>query len=203
MNRLKMLLVSLLLGLPLWAQEAAADNRLYIAVGDCTNPSQVPLSLHLTGSGIDVTALELYIALPDGATMQDGTLSTACGATHALVEGGTERGHYVSIASEGLAALPASGEPLCTWVCNFSQLPHGTHAVAVADLFAVGVTDGKVVCYTSAEHSCEFAIGDNGIDALETTASSGVLGIYNLQGQRMTAPQKGQVNIFNGRKVRL
>ncbi|MBR4998228.1 MAG: hypothetical protein IKY84_10285 [Bacteroidaceae bacterium] len=200
---LLLVLVAVMAPIGAWAQDVINDNRLYITVGNCDNPSQVPLTLHLTSSGIEFTAVELYIVLPDGATIQEGALGSAYHDTHSLVEGSTARGHFVSVSSENLDALPTSGEPLCTWMCDFSQLPHGIHAVDATGLFAVGVAGSEVVCYTTADHSSQFTIGDNGIANPEAANSSGTLFIYNLQGQRVSILQKGQVNIINGKKVRL
>jgi hypothetical protein len=40
-----------------------------------------------------------------------------------------------------------------------------------------------------------------GVDAINVDESEGRLEIYDLQGVRLKEPQKGQINIINGKKV--
>lgn len=193
-------LVAIMLPLALWAQEA---SRIYLSVGTLDNLSAVPLGLYLDAPTSGVTAVEVRLTLPEGATMQAGTLAEACAGTHALVEGTVEGRHFVSIASSELAALPTSGTPVCTWLCDFSKLAVGNHSILATGLFAVGVTDGTVTTYTTDDQEEHFTVTDlNTAIATPSAPSQGTLRVYTLGGRRLDAPQRGEVNIVNGRKVR-
>ena len=195
MNRLTTLILSLLVALPMLAQ--THDNRLYLTVGEITD-NQVELSLHLANPTIALTAVELYVTLPDGATLSAGS-PTARAAQHTLTEGNTENGHFVSIASSELATFTGNDGALCTWVCDLSQVTEGEHDLLTTGLFAVGVSEGNAItAYTAEDQTLGTTTG-----IAAPSSSCGTLTIYNMQGQRLSAPQKGQVNIINGKKILL
>ena len=187
-------LVAIMLPLALWAQEA---SRVYLSVGTLDNLSAVPLGLYLDAPTSGVTAVEVRLTLPEGATIPAGTLAEACAGTHALVEGTVEGRHFVSIASSELAALPAADVPVCTWLCDLSKLATGDYSILATGLFAVGVTDGTVTTYTTDDQHLDFTVTD--ISPLPAP-SQGTLRVYTLGGQRLEAPQRGEVNIVNGVK---
>ena len=192
MKRTLQIILSLLVALPMLAQ--TNDNRLYLTVGEITD-NQVELSLHLENPSIALTAVELYVTLPDGAALGTGSL-TARAAQHTLTEGNTENGHFISIASSSLATFTGNDGALCTWVCDLSQLAAGEYSILTTGLFAVGVgEDNTITAYTAEDQTT------TGIAA--PTSDTGKLVIYNMQGQRLSTPQKGQVNIINGKKVLL
>ena len=201
MNRLTTLILSLLVALPMLAQ--THDNRLYLTVGEITENNQVELSLHLENPSIALTAVELYVTLPDGATLGTGSL-TARAAQHTLTEGNTENGHFISIASSALDTFTGNDGALCTWVCDLSQVTEGEHDLLTTGLFAVGVdADNAITAYTTEEQKLPITITGTNTSIAAPTSDTGKLVIYNIQGQRLSAPQKGQVNIINGKKVLL
>ena len=67
----------------------------------------------------------------------------------------------------------------------------GTHSV-----YAVPVTTVNTMF-----HNIVFSNATSGIETVDTeTASAAKEGVFNLAGQRLSAPRKG-LNIINGRKV--
>lgn len=201
MNRLTTLILSLLVALPMLSQ--THDNRLYLTVGEVTENNQVELSLHLENPTIALTAVELYVTLPDGATLGTGSLA-ARAVQHTLTEGAVEGKHFVSIASSSLATFAGIDGALCTWVCDLSQVTEGEHDLLTTGLFAVGVdVDNAITAYTTEEQKLPITITGTNTSIAAPSSSCGTLTIYNMQGQRLSAPQKGQINIVNGEKVLL
>ena len=200
MKRTLQIILSLLVALPMLAQ--THDNRLYLTMGEVTE-NQVELSLHLENPTIALTAVELYVTLPDGATLGTGSL-TARAAQHTLTEGNTAEGHFISIASSALATFTGNDGALCTWVCDLSQLEAGNYNILTTGLFAVGVSEGNAItAYTADEQALPITITGTSTSIAAPSSSCGTLTIYNMQGQRLNAPQKGQVNIINGKKILL
>ena len=198
MKRTLQTLLLALVTLPVLVQAAEHDNRLYLTVDEITENRQVELSLHLENPTIALTAVELYVTLPDGATLGTGSL-TARAAQHTLTEGNTENGHFISIASSSLATFAGIDGALCTWVCDLSQVTEGEHDLLTTGLFAVGVdANNAITAYTAEDQTLGTTTG-----IAAPSSSCGTLTIYNMQGQRLSAPQKGQVNIINGKKILL
>ena len=196
MKRTLQIILSLFVALPMLSQ--THDNRLYLTVGEVTENNQVELSLHLENPAIALTAVELYVTLPDGATLSAGS-PTARAAQHTLTEGAVEGKHFVSIASSSLATFAGIDGALCTWVCDLSQVTEGEHDLLTTGLFAVGVdADNAITAYTAEDQTLGTTTG-----IAAPSSSCGTLTIYNVQGQRLSAPQKGQVNIINGKKILL
>lgn len=201
MKRTLQIILSLFVALPMLSQ--THDNRLYLTVGKVTENNQVELSLHLENPTIALTAVELYVILPDGATLAAGSL-TARAAQHTLTEGNTENGHFISIASSALATFAGVDGALCTWVCDLSQVTEGEHDLLTTGLFAVGVSEGNAItAYTTEEQKLPITITGTNTSIAAPSSSCGTLTIYNMQGQRLNAPQKGQINIVNGKKILL
>ena len=202
MKKLLQILLLILVAVPaLHAQDA---QRIYIKVGDTTNSAAVPLELYLNAPTLDITAMEIYLALPQGATMQAGVLSSGCAQTHALVEGATPSGHFVSIASCELAGIASSETPVCTWLCDFSQLANGEYSINATDLFAVSVTTDGVENYTAENQEEKLALRNGAVTSIEEMLyNKGGQKIYNLKGQLLSVPQKGAINIINGKKIKL
>ena len=201
MKRTLQIILSLFVALPMLSQ--THDNRLYLTVGEVTENNQVELSLHLENPAIALTAVELYVILPDGATLSAGS-PTARAAQHTLTEGAVEGKHFVSIASSSLATFAGIDGALCTWVCDLSQVTEGEHDLLTTGLFAVGVdADNAITAYTTEEQKLPITITGTNTSIAAPSSSCGTLIIYNMQGQRLSAPQKGQINIVNGKKVLL
>ena len=201
MKRTLQIILSLFVALPMLSQ--THDNRLYLTVGEVTENNQVELSLHLENPAIALTAVELYVILPDGATLAAGSLA-ARAVQHTLTEGAVEGKHFVSIASSSLATFAGIDGALCTWVCDLSQVTEGEHDLLTTGLFAVGVdADNAITAYTTEEQKLPITITGTNTSIAAPSSSCGTLTIYNMQGQRLSAPQKGQVNIINGKKILL
>ena len=195
MNRLTTLILSLLVALPMLAQ--THDNRLYLTVGEITD-NKVELSLHLENPSIALTAVELYVTLPDGATLSAGS-PTARAAQHTLTEGNTENGHFISIASSALATFAGNDGALCTWVCDLSQLAAGEYSILTTGLFAVGVgTDNAITAYTAEDQTLGTTTG-----IAAPTSDTGKLVIYDLGGRRVNGVTEKGVYIINGKKTLL
>ena len=196
MKRTLQTLFLALVALPMLAQAAEHDNRLYLTVGEITE-NQVELSLHLENPSIALTAVELYLTLPEGATLAAGSLA-ASAVQHTLTEGNTENGHFISIASSSLATFAGIDGALCTWVCDLSQVSEGDYDITASGLFAVGVADGAVTAYTAEEQTLHIVSTPTGIAA--PTSEIGKLIIYDLSGRRVESPTKG-LHVVNGKKV--
>lgn len=192
---------------PLSAQEVTNhNNRLYFTVGAVDDLTRVPISFYLENPAVGITAVETYLNVPEGVTVSEITMSDArCTQTHELVEGNTENGHFISIASEKLDQIIGTDGEILTMVCNLSALPDGEYSIAATGMFAVSVDVNGVLTYTAPDQTESFIKNGNevtGIAEIESSAS-GVLQIYNMQGIRLPEPQKGQINIINGKKVKL
>ena len=203
------LMFALLLALPLSAQDAMHDNRLYITIGETSDLTKVPLMLHLDNPTIDITAAEAYIAMPENAILGDGVLYGRA-ENHVLVEGDVEGARFVSIASPSLSVIENGNEIICTWLCDFSQLSDGEHTITATGMFAVGVNDAGVTSYTMAEQSLTIAIDGNttGVEKVESRNEKGEMGdekkeIYDLGGRSVKEITAKGIYIVNGKKIKL
>lgn len=197
------LMLAFLLALPLLAQDATHNNRLYITIGETGNLTKVPLMLHLDNPTIDITATEAYIALPEKALLGDGVLYGRA-ENHELVEGDVEGVRFVSIASPSLSVIENGNEIICTWLCDFSQLSDGEHTITATGMFAVGVNDAGVTSYTVAEQSLTIEIESNTTaieDMKEQRAES--KDIYDLGGRSVKEITAKGIYIVNGKKIKL
>ena len=197
------LMLAFLLALPLSAQDATHNNRLYITIGETGNLTKVPLMLHLDNPTIDITATEAYIALPEKALLGDGVLYGRA-ENHELVEGDVEGVRFVSIASPSLSVIENGNEIICTWLCDFSQLSDGEHTITATGMFAVGVNDAGVTSYTVAEQSLTIEIESNTTaieDMKEQRAES--KDIYDLGGRSVKEITAKGIYIVNGKKIKL
>lgn len=207
MNKLTNLIIALLLALPLSAQDATHNNRLYFTIGETGDLTKVPLMLHLDNPSIDITAAEAYITLPEKALLGNGVLYGRA-LNHELVEGDVEGVRFVSIASPTLSVIENGDELICTWLCDFSQLANGEHAITATGMFAVGVDDAGVTSYTVAEQSLTIAIEGNatGVEKVESRNEKGEMGdekkeIYDLGGRRVKEIAAKGIYIVNGKKT--
>ena len=203
------LMLAFLLALPLLAQDATHNNRLYITIGETGNLTKVPLMLHLDNPTIDITAAEAYIAMPENAILGDGVLYGRA-ENHVLVEGDVEGARFVSIASPSLSVIENGNEIICTWLCDFSQLSGGEHTITATGMFAVGVDDAGVTSYTVAEQSLTIAIEGNTtiVEKVESRNEKGEMGdekkeIYDLGGRSVKEITAKGIYIVNGKKIKL
>lgn len=201
------LMLAFLLALPLSAQDVTHNNRLYFTIGETGDLTKVPLMLHLDNPTIDITAAEAYIALPENALLGNGVLYGRA-ENHELVEGDVEGVRFVSIASPTLSVIENGDELICTWLCDFSQLANGEHAITATGMFAVGVDDAGVTSYTVAEQSLTIAIEGNatGVEKVESRNEKGEMGdekkeIYDLGGRRVKEITAKGIYIVNGKKT--
>ena len=193
MKRTLQTLLLALVALPMLAQAAEHDNRLYLTMGEITE-NQVELSLHLENPSIALTAVELYLTLPEGATLSAGSRTTRA-TNHTFTEGTTDKGHFVSLASAELATFTGTDGVLCTWSVNLSSLATGDYDITASGLFAVGMADGTVTAYTAEDQTLGTTTG-----IAAPTSEIGKLIIYDLSGRRVENPTKG-LHVVNGKKV--
>ena len=197
------LMLAFLLALPLVAQDATHNNRLYFTIGETGDLTKVPLMLHLDNPSIDITAAEAYIALPEKVLLGNGVLYGRA-ENHELVEGDVEGIRFVSIASPTLSVIENGDELICTWLCDFSQLSDGEHTITATGMFAVGVNDAGVTSYTVAEQSLTIEIESNTTaieDMKEQRAES--KDIYDLGGRCVKEITAKGIYIVNGKKIKL
>ena len=196
MKRTLQTLLLALVALPMLAQAEEHDNRLYLTVDEVTE-NQVELSLHLTNPTIALTAVELYVTLPEGATLSAGSRTTRA-TNHTLTEGTTDKGHFVSLASAELATFTGTDGVLCSWSVDLSSLAAGDCDITASGLFAVGVgTDNAITAYTAEDQTLGTTTG-----ITAPTSDTGKLVIYDLGGRRVENPTKG-LHVVNGKKVLL
>lgn len=200
MKRTLQTLLLVLVAVPMLVQAAEHDNRLYLTVGEITENRQVELSLHLVNPSTSLTAVELYLTLPEGATLSAGSRTTRA-TNHTLTEGTTDKGHLVSLASAELATFTGTDGVLCTWSVDLSSLATGDYDIIASGLFAVGVADGMVTAYTAEEQTLHIVSTPTGIAA--PTNEIGKLIIYDLSGQRLNEVTEKGVYIINGKKTLL
>lgn len=203
-KKLILLLLFAILKFPLYSQDYSShDNRLYITVGESSDLSRVPVTLHLDNPTIEITALELYLNIPEGSTLSLGTLNDLRCTSHELIEGETEQGHFVSIVSPELESVSCNFGVVCTWNLDLSTLSDRVYTISAISLFAVGLYNDVISHYTVEDQTNEYTISNGVITAiyrLEPETSNQSV-IYNLQGIRVSEPQKG-INIINGKKVK-
>ena len=202
---LTMLLFASIVAMPLKAVEVGShDNRLFFAVDECEDITRVPISLHLENPSIDITAIEMYLTLPEGVNVTSIESTTRSATNHEITTGDTPNGYFISIASENIEKFDNTEGAVCTLFCDFSPLADGDYTISSSGAFAVGVADEVVTCYTTANQEEQFTKSNNvvsGIESIVPNTSNGSLEIYNIQGIRLNEPQKGQINIINGKKV--
>ena len=180
------------------------DNRLYFTIDSSTDLSRVPISFQLENPTISITAVEMYLTLPAGVEIVSSQLAARVESTHKITDGDTSHGYFVSVASEEVDAFVGTDGTVCTLICDFSKLQDGDYSISASGMFAVGVDNESVTCYTATDQDETMTKRDGtmtGVDAINVDESEGRLEIYDLQGVRLKEPQKGQINIINGKKV--
>ena len=198
MKRTLQTLLLALVALPMLAQAVEHDNRLYLTVGEITENRQVELSLHLVNPSTSLTAVELYLTLPEGATLSAGSRTTRA-TNHTLTEGTTDKGHFVSLASAELATFTGTDGVLCTWSVDLSSLATGDYDITASGLFAVGVdADNAITAYTAEDQTLGTTTG-----IAAPPSDTGKLIIYDLSGRRVDGVTENGVYIINGKKTLL
>lgn len=206
MKKILLSLLTLFSGL-LSLQAAETDshnNRLYFTVAETADITHVPIILHVENPSINITAVELYFTFPDGVVVASRQLNERALDSHELTDGNTDNGYFVSIASEQNEAFANNSGSVCTFYCDFSSLADGDYAITASGVFAVGINNHKVTCYTVEDQTSHYTKHNgslSGIDSIITDESNGLIQIYNTQGIKLREPQKGQINIINGKKV--
>ena len=180
------------------------DNRLYFTIDSSTDLSRVPISFQLENPTISITAVEMYLTLPAGVEIVSSQLAERVESTHKITDGDTSHGYFLSVASEEVDAFVGTDGVVCTLICDFSALQDGDYSITASGMFAVGVNNEEVTSYTTSDQDEQITKRDDvvtGIEIVDLETSKGCLEIYNLQGVRLKEPQKGQINIINGKKV--
>lgn len=191
--------------MPLYTIETEShDNRLYITVNECEDITRVPISIHLENPTINITAIEMYLTLPEGVNVTSIESTNRSATNHEITTGDNSNGYFISIASKNIEKFDNTEDAVCTLFCDFSPLADGDYTISTSGAFAVGIADKVVTCYTVANQEEQYTKKDNGVSGIESivpNTSNGSFKIYNIQGIRMNKPQKGQINIVNGKKV--
>ena len=206
MKKILLSLLTLFSGL-LSLQAAETDshnNRLYFTVAETADITHVPIILHVENPSINITAVELYFTFPGGVVVASRQLNERALDSHELTDGNTDNGYFVSIASEQSEAFANNSGSVCTFYCDFSSLADGDYAITASGVFAVGINNHKVTCYTVEDQTSHYTKHNgslSGIDSIITDESNGLIQIYNTHGIMLREPQKGQINIINGKKV--
>lgn len=206
MKKILLSLLTLFSGL-LSLQAAETDshnNRLYFTVAETADITHVPIILHVENPSINITAVELYFTFPGGVVVASRQLNERALDSHELTDGNTDNGYFVSIASEQNEAFANNSGSVCTFYCDFSSLADGDYAITASGVFAVGIDDNEVTSYTVKDQTLHYTKHNgslSGIDSIITDESNGLIQIYNTQGIKLREPQKGQINIINGKKV--
>lgn len=209
MQSMKKILLSLLTLFSVFLSLQAAEtdshnNRLYFTVAETADITHVPISVYLENPTINLTAVELYFTFPGGVVVASRQLNERALDSHELTDGNTDNGYFVSIASEQNEAFANNSGSVCTFYCDFSSLVDGDYAITASGVFAVGINNHKVTCYTVEDQTSHYTKHNgslSGIDSIITDESNGLIQIYNTQGIKLREPQKGQINIVNGKKV--
>ena len=202
MRNIITIILSILATLPLRAQKEEHNNRLYITISDITEDRKATLILKLENPSTALTAVELYLTLPEGSTISPGNLSTRA-ISHELMEGPVKGMHFISITSPTLTPFTDSDGDLCTWLCDFSQAPNGEYTLLANDLFSVGVNDDSTIAYTTTNQTIPIVIDETKTTISNPTEYSGALIIHNIHGHQLNTLKKGEINIINGKKVKL
>lgn len=206
MKKILLSLLTLFSGL-LSLQAAEADshnNRLYFTVAETADITHVPIILHVENPSINITAVELYFTFPGGVVVASRQLNERALDSHELTDGNTDNGYFVSIASEQNEAFANNSGAVCTFYCDFSALADGDYAITASGVFAVGIDDNEVTSYIVKDQTSHYTKHNgslSGIGSIITDESNGLIQIYNTQGIKLREPQKGQINIINGKKV--
>lgn len=206
MKKILLSLLTLFSGL-LSLQAAETDshnNRLYFTVAETADITHVPIILHVENPSINIAAVELYFTFPGGVVVASRQLNERALDSHELTDGNTDNGYFVSIASEQNEAFANNSGSVCTFYCDFSSLADGDYAITASGVFAVGIDDNEVTSYTVKDQTLHYTKHNgslSGIDSIITDESNGLIQIYNTQGIKLREPQKGQINIINGKKV--
>lgn len=206
MKKILLSLLTLFSGL-LSLQAAETDshnNRLYFMVAETADITHVPIILHVENPSINITAVELYFTFPSGVVVASRQLNECALDSHELTDGNTDNGYFVSIASEQNEAFANNSGSVCTFYCDFSSLADGDYAITASGVFAVGINNHKVTCYTVEDQTSHYTKHNgslSGNDSIIADESNGLIQIYNTQGIKLREPQKGQINIINGKKV--
>lgn len=186
------------------AETESHNNRLYFTVAETADITHVPISVYLENPSINITAVELYFTFPGGVVVASRQLNERALDSHELTDGNTVNGYFVSIASEQNEAFANNSGSVCTFYCDFSSLADGDYAITASGVFAVGINNHKVTCYTVEDQTSHYTKHNgslSGVDSIVTDESNGLIQIYNTQGIKLREPQKGQINIINGKKV--
>lgn len=206
--------------------------KIYAQVGSASNLAAVPVNIYLSSPDTAMCAFETYIKGIDPSlfyldTYEQGPLITTTNVlgktvyTHnVILMNSTERygkdALYLSLTGSGNPTFTSNEGVLVTLYFNASTLADGQYSLQLVDAFAV--TNDKVATgshttswFPSTEQLAEnaglltFTKADGKVTGINSATAEDVAnakGIYTLNGTKVTAPQKGQIYVIDGKTVK-
>lgn len=206
--------------------------KIYAQVGSSSNLAAVPVYIYLSSPDTAMCAFETYIKGIDPKLFYtdayvQGPLITTTNVlgqqvyTHNVVllnhtDRYKDEAFYVSLTGSGNPTFTSNEGLLVTLYFNATNLEDNTYNLQLVDAFAV--TNDKVATgshttswFPSTEQLAEnaglltFAKADGkvtGINSATTEDVANAKGIYTLNGTKVTAPQKGQIYVIDGKVVK-
>lgn len=206
--------------------------KIYAQVGSTSTLAAVPVNIYLSSADTALCAFETYIKGIDPKlfytdTYEQGPMITTTNVlgkqvyTHnVILFNHTERykddAFYVSLTGSGNPAFTADEGVLVTIYFNATNLQDGKYTLQLVDAFAVSndkVATGSHTTswFPSAEQLAEnaglltFTKADGKVTGINSATAADVTsakGIYTINGTKVTAPQKGQIYVIDGKVVK-
>lgn len=196
---------------------AQKDVEMYAFVGSAADKSNIPVTIYLVNPTVEITAIEASFTAPvsvdkfiydeakESWKIEDTDRwydqhSAKCAAGTALHGNGN---FFVSVANSKVKPFKEKEGAVATVYFDGSELAEGDYVVTMLDALAV---DTKVQSYSVANVDASFHVnGDGTITAVGAIAAEAVAAgkdIYTIGGQKVTAPQKGQIYVVDGKVVK-
>ena len=196
------------------------DAIISCAIGSSDDLTKIPFTISLTNS-IDITAVEGNVRLPGGlgpdkvVYSEDDEdfvydASARWKKTHALTAfAGTEAhaqdSFFFSIVSSKSANFNDAEGAIVTFYFDGSSLADGEYEADFFDAISVWTDKVNTRTYKVANTTCKFTISGGkatAVGSIEAEDGAAVKGIITVDGKAVTAPQKGQIYVIDGKTVK-
>ena len=194
--------------------------KLTCTIGSTDDLTKIPIIISLENS-IDITAVEGNVRLPNGLG-PDKVLyseddedfvydaSARWKKTHALTAfAGTkmhgEDAFFFSIVSSKSANFDGNAGAIVTFYFDGSSLADGEYEADFFDVLSVWTNKVDTKTYKVENTKCKFTISGGkatAVGSIEAEEGAAVKGIITVDGKPVTAPQKGQIYIIDGKTVK-